>query len=41
MAEVTPAVIPASVLKAEKKKLAGIIKRREDAKKVRDRRKDE
>ena len=41
MAEVSPAVIPASVLEAEKKKLAGIIKRREDAKKVRDRRKDE
>ena len=33
MAEVSPAVIPASVLEAEKKKLAGIIKRREDAKK--------
>ena len=41
MADVVPAVIPASVLEAEKKKLAGIIKRREDAKKVRDRRKDE
>ena len=41
MIEVSPAVIPASVLEAEKKKLAGIIKRREDAKKVRDRRKDE
>ena len=32
MDEVTPAVIPASVLEAEKKKLAGIIKRREDSK---------
>ena len=32
MAEVTPAVIPAGVLEAEKKKLAGIIKRREDSK---------
>ena len=32
MAEVTPAVIPAGVLEAEKKKLAGIIKRREDPK---------
>ena len=41
MAEVSPAVISASVLEAEKKKLAGIIKRREDTKKVRDRRKDE
>ena len=33
MTEVVPAVIPANVLEAEKKKLAGIIKRREDAKK--------
>jgi hypothetical protein len=41
MAEVTPAVIPADVLEAEKKKLAGIIKRREDAKKVIEKRKNE
>jgi len=41
MAEVTPAVIPAGVLEAEKKKLAGIIKRREDAKKVKEKRKNE
>ena len=41
MAEVTPAVIPADVLEAEKKKLAGIIKRREDAKKVMEKRKNE
>jgi len=41
MAEVTPAVIPAGVLEAEKKKLAGIIKRREDEKKVSEKRKDE
>ena len=33
MTEVAPAMIPASALEAEKKKLAGIIKRREDAKK--------
>ena len=30
MNDVTPAVIPASVLEAEKKKLAGIINRREN-----------
>ena len=33
MTEVKPAVIPGHVLEAEKKKLAGIIKRRADAKK--------
>lgn len=40
MAEVTPAVIPAVALEAEKKKLAGIIKRREDLKQRQGRKKN-
>ena len=39
MNEVTPAEIPASVLKAEKKKLAGIIQRREMRKQSQDQKK--
>ncbi|MEO1990931.1 MAG: DUF1080 domain-containing protein [Pirellulales bacterium] len=34
MVEVLPATIPAHVLEAEKKKLAGIVKRREDSKRA-------
>ena len=34
MVEVLPATIPAQVLEAEKKKLAGIVKRREDSKRA-------